>query len=130
MPTRKPKNTVCVACIVSILIDCKYLLRPPIARSCPAVWVYFVFVTERIAWYLAVVASLKFPVSSTNRRRVAAAIAGSFCMHMLLFIFCKNRPQNGFTALIHAAMRGHIECVRLLLDAGADKEGKDEVRGI
>ncbi len=36
--------------------------------------------------------------------------------------------QNGYTALIEAAHKGHADCVRLLIDAGADKDAKDEVR--
>ncbi len=32
------------------------------------------------------------------------------------------------TALICAAMKGHAECARLLLDAGADTEVKNKVR--
>jgi ankyrin repeat protein len=30
--------------------------------------------------------------------------------------------------LIHAAREGHADCVRLLLDAGADKNAQDTVR--
>jgi ankyrin repeat protein len=37
--------------------------------------------------------------------------------------------RGGWTALIRAAMHGHADCVRLLLDAGADKEAKNDVRG-
>jgi hypothetical protein len=39
---------------------------------------------------------------------------------MLLFVFAaastylSNVTQDGYTALIHAAEEGHIECVRLL----------------
>ena len=40
----------------------------------------------------------------------------------------RRRSQNGETALIWAAERGHADCVRLLLDAGADKNVKTEVR--
>ena len=36
--------------------------------------------------------------------------------------------QRGWTALIMAAKTGHTDCVRLLIDAGADKEAKDLVR--
>jgi hypothetical protein len=36
--------------------------------------------------------------------------------------------QDGCTALISAAGEGHIECVRLLIEAGANKEAKDKVR--
>lgn len=36
--------------------------------------------------------------------------------------------QNQQTALINAVENGHIECVRLLLESGADTEAKDDVR--
>ena len=36
--------------------------------------------------------------------------------------------QTGSTALIQAAERGRADCVRLLLDAGADKNAHDKVR--
>jgi ankyrin repeat protein len=35
--------------------------------------------------------------------------------------------QGGYTALIWAAIIGHEDCVRLLLDAGANKEAKNKV---
>ena len=37
--------------------------------------------------------------------------------------------QDGWTALILAAANGKEGCVKLLLDAGADKEAKDNVCG-
>jgi ankyrin repeat protein len=33
-----------------------------------------------------------------------------------------------YTPLIHAAENGHADCVRVLLDAGADKDAVNEVR--
>ena len=36
--------------------------------------------------------------------------------------------QFRFTALIRAAQAGHADCVRLLLDVGADKDAKEYVR--
>lgn len=30
------------------------------------------------------------------------------------------KDENGMTPLIYAACRGHVECIKLLLDAGAD----------
>ena len=36
--------------------------------------------------------------------------------------------QDSRTALHNAALNGHLESVRLLLDRGADKEAKDNVR--
>ena len=38
------------------------------------------------------------------------------------------REQMGYTPLMCAAREGHTDCVRLLLDAGADKEAQDYVR--
>ncbi len=39
-----------------------------------------------------------------------------------------TRAQDGKTALIVAAKEGYADCVRLLLDAGADAEVEDDVR--
>jgi hypothetical protein len=36
--------------------------------------------------------------------------------------------QGGWTALIWAAWNGRADCVRLLIDAGADMETKNHVR--
>ena len=36
--------------------------------------------------------------------------------------------QTGVTALMFAAGEGHLELVRLLLDAGADKDSQTNVR--
>ena len=40
-----------------------------------------------------------------------------------------SKLQYGFTALMCAAEYGRAECVRLLIDAGADKDAKGDVRG-
>ena len=37
--------------------------------------------------------------------------------------------QDGDTALICAAEKGHIDCLRVLLESGADKEVNGRVRG-
>ena len=37
--------------------------------------------------------------------------------------------QNGSTALALAAI-GHTDCARLLIESGADKEAKDNVRSV
>ena len=37
--------------------------------------------------------------------------------------------QDGWTAMMIAAMYGHVEVVDRLLAAGADKDAKDEVPG-
>lgn len=41
---------------------------------------------------------------------------------------CAKYTQGGDTALTCAAVRNHIDCVRLLIDHGADKEVKNLVR--
>jgi hypothetical protein len=38
------------------------------------------------------------------------------------------REQVQGTALIRAAAQGETECVRVLLEAGADKDAQDKVR--
>jgi ankyrin repeat protein len=38
--------------------------------------------------------------------------------------------QSGVTALILAAREGHADCVRLLIDSGAEKEDKTNVRAV
>ncbi len=40
----------------------------------------------------------------------------------------RARAQRGRTALIGAVVNGHADCVRLLLDAGADQDVTDKVR--
>ncbi len=40
----------------------------------------------------------------------------------------ESDSQFGSTALIYAAACGHADCVRLLIDAGADKEATADVR--
>ena len=49
-------------------------------------------------------------------------------LRRLRFCISGAAAQYGGTALIGAARFGHADCARLLLDAGADKEAKDNVR--
>jgi ankyrin repeat protein len=35
--------------------------------------------------------------------------------------------QDQYTALIYAAEKGNVDCARLLIDAGADADAKDDV---
>jgi ankyrin repeat protein len=46
---------------------------------------------------------------------------------MALSEFLRIHPQDGYTALMYAAEHGRADCVRLLIDTGADKEAKDYV---
>jgi hypothetical protein len=48
----------------------------------------------------------------------AAVVGGPF----------ETRTQDGRTALMCASESGQTDCVRLLLDAGADMNAKDKVR--
>ena len=41
-----------------------------------------------------------------------------------------RQAQEACPALILAASNGHTDCVRLLLEGGADKEARDNVRDI
>ena len=45
----------------------------------------------------------------------------------MVLIFCGSL-QNGSTALIWAAMSVRVDCARLLIEAGADKDAKANVR--
>ena len=38
--------------------------------------------------------------------------------------------QNGWTALMRASQAGHMECVKALLDKGADVNIQDRVSGV
>ena len=46
----------------------------------------------------------------------------------MIAIFLKSQMQSDCTALICASRAGHTECVRLLVEAEADKELRDHVR--
>ena len=53
-------------------------------------------------------------------------------VHSIDFYFggTQSSKQDGDTALTLAASNGHADCVRLLIDVGANKEAKDIVRTI
>jgi ankyrin repeat protein len=51
-----------------------------------------------------------------------------FSYHPFMCSYPDAKSQLGQTALQSAAEKGHTDCVRLLLEAGADKETKDIVR--
>ncbi len=52
------------------------------------------------------------------------------CSFMLILSLLREHAQDEMTALLWAAMEGHADCVRLLLDAGADKDTKNNVRNL
>jgi hypothetical protein len=43
-------------------------------------------------------------------------------------VWAISNLQSASTPLVDAAQYGHAECVRLLLESGAEKEAKDNVR--
>ena len=65
----------------------------------------------------------------------------SLCLHVFGLLFCfvvcdlvvncwrllTHRTQRGWTALIIAVVYGRADCVRLLIDAGADKDARTKV---
>ncbi len=73
----------------------------------------------------------------TQIKSVASCSVSIFVL-FLCFIYCIwltfaaliPRVQDGCTALMHAAAKGHTECVRLLLDDGADKNAQSNVRDL
>ncbi len=50
-------------------------------------------------------------------------------MYVAVAIFARQYAQFGWTALICAGYHGRMECARLLIDAGADKNATCRVRG-
>ena len=50
------------------------------------------------------------------------------CLRILISLHANT--QNGHTALMHAASKGHTECVRLLVEGGAIKDAKSNVRDL
>jgi hypothetical protein len=85
----------------------------------------FVFRLPVIFIYFSPHTTLTFPF---------IAIFSFFSKRFFLSIFvcddgsAVSGSQCGYTALMEAAQWGHAECVRLLIDAGADKDAKDNVR--
>ena len=60
-----------------------------------------------------------------SRQLLSMILCGAWVLHGVGEC---NTWQLGWTALMHAASKGRADCVRLLIDAGADKEAKDNVR--
>jgi ankyrin repeat protein len=46
---------------------------------------------------------------------------------VLFVVFADTYAQNGYSSLISAAAKGHVETVRLLLNRNADVDGFDRV---
>ncbi len=66
---------------------------------------------------------------SCRNRDVCACLCAALAAATTGF-FTRARTQGGSTALIWAAINGHADCARLLLNAGVDKSVKDTVRRI
>ena len=86
------------------------------------------FASARMCWCLFQFMILSHVKSDFNAFLFACDDGGPFVLRRL-FYFGNGAfiSQLGYTALIKAAKNGHIECVRLLLDAGADKDAADQV---
>ena len=82
--------------------------------SCVTLWTYALSVRRHV--YMRVCVTLIWVVVPWRRRPHTWA-------HL-----AHNRAQNESTALILAAEKGRVDCVRLLLEAGADKNAQDRVR--
>ncbi len=67
---------------------------------------------------------------------LSSSIANSFGFEFNCFLYLspnelccgESDSQDAWTALMCAAQLGHADCVRLLLDSGADTEAKNHVR--
>jgi ankyrin repeat protein len=47
-----------------------------------------------------------------------------------LAAYLRVKTQDGDTALICSAEKGHMDCLRMLLESGADTEARGMVRGV
>ena len=66
--------------------------------------------------------------SSSSYARALALLCVYECAAASCLPHTHARAQGGKTALMRAASIGRADCVRLLLDAGADKEARNDVR--
>ncbi len=118
--------------------------RDPL-RLCPSVSLSFclsVFLYQLICHLLSLLnifftifQAMSFQVKTifTHMRNVFLGICDhhAFVMVVAIFLGCGRSNVNlqfGYTALIWAAQKGHTDCVRLLIDTGANKEAKESVR--
>ncbi len=61
--------------------------------------------------------------------RLINAVCRLVFVFAIVFCFCVL-AQDGKTALMRSAEAGRVDCARLLLDAGVDKNAKAHVRAI
>ena len=69
-------------------------------------------------------------IKSTRRVCVYGIFMFWRCVCVCAIVACVGivlLAQDGRTALIWAAIGGHADCVRLLLDAGADRNAQENV---
>jgi hypothetical protein len=71
--------------------------------------------------------SLSARYVSPSKPRISAVI---FSHHSStrIYLVAINRNQDGRTALVIAAENGHTNCVRMLLESGAELEASSNVR--
>jgi ankyrin repeat protein len=66
---------------------------------------------------------LFFMLCFENSLRSSLCTVSGFASHA-----CQT--QAGYTALVYAAISGHTDCMRLLVEGGADKDAKTAVRDL
>ena len=60
--------------------------------------------------------------------QIAADASAAGRLSHVPHVYISQTQNDGRTALIYAAVQGHTECARVLLDGGADKDVSDHVR--
>ncbi len=66
--------------------------------------------------------------SLCEREHVCVKCKADLRKHICDALICFAVKQKNLTALIHATFHGRVDCLRLLLDAGANKEVRSLVR--
>ena len=81
-------------------------------------------------FHIRVCANVQVPVQTPSVYIAPPIVVYLFILGWMAFCDCcsMSRTQNEETSLIRAAVHGRIDCVRMLIDAGADKEAKSTVR--
>ena len=82
--------------------------------------------TESVKIFLE--SSIGRNIQDLNRALIAAAQENQFTAALLLNYGAdpKARDEDGFSVLMHAALRGNYELVQMLLEKGADPQARDQ----